>query len=246
MAQHFLDDFQRFCNNEDEFYRLIESDRYEHNFHRLMKGFQKQKEDPFILERYRANIDEARKLVDTLEIVHNTDFEALVSIYTEGRLLSANRLLVTDFDFHQRYPSGGHVFKMMDYVICGISPGSLLSGLYEIHFNRELEEKITGYFIPHSHVCYDKCRVEDNMMEIRHWREYMIEAIAINAKDVSAFWNRMHPSEKPDLIFPNFIDISFIKEIYCASRRAYYELMDNSFMLFNYRKQTPPISYGTQ
>ena len=163
----------------------------------------KRKQNPAVMARYQRNIAAAQKLMEEANIVHNTDLEALLGILKEGRLLSEDRLLFTDFHYNSRCSLGGDAYRMMDYVTCTTFSGSFLNGLYRIQFNEQLENKNKACFIPRSHICYEKNMVEDNMMELSHWREYMSEYIAVNAgKDVSAFLNSMQLSQKPDLLFP--------------------------------------------
>ena len=141
MLPSFLETFQQFCSDEDEYYLLIASDRYEHNYSRTMKKLHKRKQNPAAMARYQRNNAAAQKLMVEANIVHNTDLEALLGILKEGRLLSEDRLLFTDFHYNSRCSLGGDAYRMMDYVTCSTFSGSFLYGLYRIKFNEQLENK---------------------------------------------------------------------------------------------------------
>ncbi len=244
MVQYFLNTFQKYCSDASEYYQLIERDRYENNYHRMMKELQKCKENPAVMDLYRNNIAAATQLVEDIRIVHHTDWEALQGIYSEGRLLSENGLAITSFEYNTRLPSGGNIYKMMDYVICAPSPGSFMNGLYELQFSRELEEGCPGFFLPQSHVCYEKFEVDDNIIEMKHWREYLSEFIAVHAgEDLHAFWNEMPLSRRPNFLFPDEINVSFIEQINCVSRGAYENIERYGAVLFFKYKNMPLITY---
>lgn len=216
-----------------EYYSMVENgleakkdaNRKQYNYQRLMIAFKEKRQDEQIKARYDANIAKAKAVVDRFEIVHNTSLDSVIGIIQNGGFLSIDEMEKRDISFNFRVSFRGINDEMHKYVFGATQKGDPVYGFYELKFKRDIEKIEGAMFLPKSNIEYGQEVLKDYYMDLKDWRNYLAEEIAMKMDDPSSYLGVTPLHLRPEFLFPEQVPFWNIESITCANDKAATELV---------------------
>lgn len=224
-CKEILKELEHYCMNEDGLESKKNANRKQYNFQRLMDEFKSKRNDGEIRAKYEANISKSKTLVDRFKIIHNTNLDSIISIIQNDALLSIDEMEKRDISFNFRISFRGINDEMHKYVFGATEQGDLIYGLYQINFKKEVESLSDTQFIPKSYIEYGPEVLQDYFMDIKNWRDYLAEEIAMTNEEPGKYIWSTPVHLRPEFIFSDKIPVSYFESIICANDKACTELI---------------------
>lgn len=223
-CKELLKDLEYYCMVENGLEAKKDANRKQYNFQRLMNAFREKRKNEQIKTRYDTNISKVKAMIDKFEIIHNTSLDSIIGIIQNGGLLSIDEMEKRDISFNFRISFRGINDEMHKFVFGTIHKGDPVYGFYELKFKRDVEAIEGAMFLPKSNIEYGLEVLNDYYMDIKDWRSYLTEEIAM-LDNPGSYLEGTPLHLRPEFLFPEQISFQNIESISCANDRAATELI---------------------
>lgn len=224
-CKEILKDLEYYCMVENGLEAKKDANRKQYNFQRLMNVFREKRQDEKVKGRYDANIAKVKAMVEKFEIVHNASLDSVIGIVQNGGLLSIDEMEKRDISFNFRISFRGINDDMHRYVFGATHKGDPVYGFYELKFKSDVEAIKDAMFLPKSNIEYGLEVLKDYYMDIKEWRNYLAEEIAVKMDDPNNYLKATSLHFRPEFLFPEQITLGNIESINCANDKAAVELV---------------------
>lgn len=218
----FLKDLEFYCKNERALEKKKEATRLIDNFNRIQKRLN---QNIKISQSNPANFKKIKSSIDNISIAHYTNLTSLIGIIEDGAVFCTSKLLDNHALFMYRSSIYGFSDIQQEHVFATIKSGEWLYGMYEISFSKTVENLPNAKFLPKGIINYYPVLLNDYLMDIKYWRDYLTKYISLNYDSFEDYMNSTPVHLRPEFLFYKEIPISYVEEITCATEKDYYDLI---------------------
>lgn len=227
----FLKNFENYFLNETALKDKKELERLEYNYikAKAQLDYRKNSMDSTL---FASRLLAAKTYLESLSLTHNTNLESIISIIQTKSIMCLDYMDAMNIFYEPSNSVYEMNREMWSYIYLTLGGSSWQYGMYELCFDRSIEEQPGAAFLPNNVVNYETYNVKDNMMDMSNWREYLSECIALNYEQPSSYFIETPLHLRPQFLFDGQLSLSKVNTINCATPLAFSALTSSIKKVF--------------